>query len=54
VDAIEREEVGDHLARHADAGIELRIAPALYPLWDKVVTTSLDYSGIRLRNATPA
>jgi hypothetical protein len=51
VEALERVEVGDLLARHADAGNELRIAPALYPLWDKVVDTTLDFSGIRLRNA---
>jgi hypothetical protein len=44
-------ELGDLLARHAEAGIELRIAPALYPLWDGVVETTLDFSGIRLRNA---
>ena len=47
----ERVELGDLLARHADAGNELRIAPALYPLWDNVVETTLDFSGIRLRNA---
>jgi hypothetical protein len=52
VDAIERVELGDLLARHAEAGVELRIAPSLYPLWDKVVETSLDFSGIRLRNAS--
>ena len=51
VDAIERVEVGDLLARHAAAGIELRIAPSLYPLWDRVIETTLDFSGIRLRNA---
>ena len=51
VDALECVEVGDLLARHAEAGIELRIAPALYPLWDRVTATSLDFSGIRLRNA---
>jgi len=51
VDAIERVDVGDLLARHAGAGVELRIAPALYPLWDRVIETTLDYSGIRLRNA---
>lgn len=51
VDALERVELGDLLARHADAGIELRITPALYPLWDRVIETTLDYSGIRLRNA---
>ena len=35
----------------AAAGNELRIAPSLYPLWDKVIETTLDFSGIRLRNA---
>ena len=47
-------ELGDLLERHAKAGIELRIAPALYPLWDRVIGTTLDYSGIRLRNAVRA
>jgi Family of unknown function (DUF6886) len=51
VDAIERSEVGDLLARHAAEGIELRIAPSLYPLWGRVSESSLDFSGIRLRNA---
>ncbi|HEY3461845.1 MAG TPA: hypothetical protein VGK62_00140 [Gaiellaceae bacterium] len=46
-----RAELGDLLARHADAGVELRIAPTLYPLWDRIVETTLDFSGIRLRNA---
>jgi hypothetical protein len=46
--------LGDLLARHAEAGVELRIAPALYPLWDKVVASTLDFSGIRLRNAVRA
>jgi hypothetical protein len=54
VDAFERVEVGDLLARHAAAGVELRIAPTLYPLWDAVIETSLDFSGIRLRNAVRA
>jgi hypothetical protein len=44
-------ELGDLLGRHADAGHELRIAPTLYPLWDEVTETTLDFSGIRLRNA---
>jgi hypothetical protein len=48
---LELVELGDLLARHASAQIELRIAPALYPLWDNVVATTLDFSGIRLRNA---
>lgn len=54
VDAIERVVLGDLLARHAEAGNELRIAPSLYPLWDKVIETTLDFSGIRLRNAVRA
>jgi uncharacterized protein DUF6886 len=52
VEPVELVELGDLLARHADAAIELRIAPALHPLWDHVVASTLDFSGIRLRNAT--
>ena len=48
---LELVELGDLLERHASAGNELRVAPALYPLWDRVVETTLDFSGIRLRNA---
>jgi hypothetical protein len=51
VDAIERTEIGDLLACHAEAGNELRVAPSLYPLWDRVIVSTLDFSGIRLRNA---
>jgi Family of unknown function (DUF6886) len=51
---LELVDLGDLLARHAAAGNELRIAPALYPLWHRVVETTLDYSGIRLRNARAA
>jgi Family of unknown function (DUF6886) len=49
---LELRELGDLLARHAETGNELRFAPALYPLWDRVVETTLDSSGIRLRNAS--
>lgn len=48
---LELRELGDLLTRHAEAGNELRVAPALYPLWDRVIETTLDFSGIRLRNA---
>ena len=54
VDPLEIVELGDLLDRHAAAAIELRVAPALYPLWDKVVNSTLAFSGIRLRNATLA
>jgi hypothetical protein len=54
VEPLELRELGDLLALHADAGIELRIAPRVLPLWDEVVSSTLDFSGIRLRNATVA
>jgi hypothetical protein len=46
-------ELGDLLARHADAMIELRIVPNLWPLWEAVAASTLECSGIRLRNAQP-
>jgi hypothetical protein len=52
VEPIERVELSDLLALHADAEIELRIAPRLLDLWDRVIASTLDFSGIRLRNAT--
>ena len=52
VEPLELVELGDLLALHAGAGIELRISPELLLLWDKVVNSTLDFSGIRLRNAT--
>lgn len=54
VETLERRVLGDLLALHADAGIELRIAPGLRALWAAVVASTLDFSGIRLRNATLA
>jgi hypothetical protein len=50
VEPVAVEELGDLLARHAEAGIELRLVPRLPPLWDRVVASSLEFSGIRLRN----
>jgi hypothetical protein len=47
-------ELDDLLGLHAAAEIELRIAPQLLELWDRVVAATLDFSGIRLRNATLA
>ena len=53
VEPLEVVPLGDLLARHADAGIELRIVPSLWPLWDRVVGSTLEFSGIRLANAAP-
>jgi hypothetical protein len=54
VEPLEMVEMGDLLARHAEAWIELRILPNLWPLWDAVIGSTLEFSGIRLRNAQPA
>jgi hypothetical protein len=43
--------VGDLVALHRDAGIQLRVLPSIRAFWDGVVGSSLAYSGIRLRNA---
>ncbi|WP_439385157.1 DUF6886 family protein [Amycolatopsis lexingtonensis] len=47
------EPVGDLLALHDEAGIELRVLTNLWPFVDAVSTSSLGFSGIRLRNARP-
>ena len=47
------EPVGDLFGLHEEAGIQLRVLPNLWPFWDVVITTSLGFSGIRLRNARP-
>jgi hypothetical protein len=56
-EAVEPLEVVRHddlLALHAEAGIELRIVPRLWPLWERVVASTLEFSGIRLRNLAGA
>jgi hypothetical protein len=50
VDPVEVVELNDLIARHAAAGIELRIVPELLPLWERVIASTLEFSGIRLRN----
>jgi hypothetical protein len=47
------EPVGDLLALHDEAGIELRVLPNLWAFWEAVVASTLGFSGIRLRNARP-
>jgi len=53
VDALERVTIGDLVGRHAAAGIALRTQARLWPLWDAVVGSTLEFSGMRLRNALP-
>ncbi|MBF9131242.1 hypothetical protein I0C86_20080 [Plantactinospora sp. S1510] len=45
------EPVGDLLQCHAEAGIQLRVLDNLWPFWDAVITSTVAFSGIRLRNA---
>jgi hypothetical protein len=50
VEPVEVVELDDLITRHAEAGIELRIVPELWPLWERVIASTLEFSGIRLRN----
>jgi len=54
VEAVEVNPLGHLLTLHADAEIELRVVPNLWPLWNEVVASTLEYSGLRLRNAQPS
>ncbi len=53
VEAIDQQVIDDLLGRHADAGIELRITPSIWPLWRQVADSTVEFSGLRLRNAAP-
>ena len=53
VEAEERVAVGDLLARHAEAGIELRIVPSIWPITYRARGSTVAFSGSRLRNASP-
>lgn len=50
VEPLERVELGDLLALHADAGIELRVVPDLAGLWAQVIVSTVEFSGNRLAN----
>jgi len=50
VEPLEVIPLGDLLDRHAAAGIELRIVPDLQAVWQRVIVSTLEFSGIRLRN----
>jgi hypothetical protein len=53
VDAIDRMVIDDLVNRHAEAGIELRITPSIWPFWRQVVNSTVQFSGSRLRNTGP-
>jgi hypothetical protein len=45
--------VGDLLARHVEAAIELRIVRSLWPIIDAIAASGLEFSIIRKANAQP-
>lgn len=47
------EPIGDLLSLHAEAGIELRITPSLWPLHDAIPGSGLRFSIVRMRNGAP-
>jgi len=51
VEPLDVVELGDLVTRHEASGIELRVVPGLWPIWNRVATSTLEFSGIRLRNA---
>lgn len=54
VEPVELVELGDLVVRHEASGIELRPVANLWPAWNRVVASTLEFSGIRLHNAVPA
>jgi hypothetical protein len=53
MEPLERLSVDDLIGRHSAAGTLLRTESNLWPLWDAVIASTLEFSGIRLRNAVP-
>jgi hypothetical protein len=47
------EPVGDLVDALVNAGVELRITPSLWPLYEAVIASTLQFSIIRWRNAAP-
>ncbi|WP_329005872.1 hypothetical protein OHA18_21040 [Kribbella sp. NBC_00709] len=45
--------VGDLFRLHEQAGIQLRVLHRLHDFWTETVASTLEWSGIRLRNAKP-
>lgn len=45
------EPVGDLLTALSSSSVDLRITPALTDLWSRVIESTLEFSGTRLRNA---
>jgi Family of unknown function (DUF6886) len=53
VEATEQVVIDDLPGEHAGAGIELRITPSVWPFWRRVTSSTVEFSGSRLRNSAP-
>jgi hypothetical protein len=53
VEPLDVVELDDLVVRHERAGIELRVVANIWPIWNRVAASTLEFSGIRLRNAAP-
>ena len=53
VEPLDMHPLGDLVALHDTAEIELRVVPNLWLLWNDVAASTLEFSGMRLRNAQP-
>lgn len=51
VEPLKVELVGDLIGQIVEQEVELRFTPNLYPLRDRIIASTLDYSIIRFRNA---
>jgi hypothetical protein len=52
-EAVEVRAIDDLLGLHASARIELRVTPSIWPFWRRVASSTVEFSGSRLRNAAP-
>jgi uncharacterized protein DUF6886 len=53
VEPVDTVELGDLVERHVVSGIELRVVESIWATWNRVVASTLEFSGIRLHNAAP-
>jgi hypothetical protein len=51
VEPLSIEPVGDLLAALIHSNVELRVTPSLMEIWQRVIQSTLQFSGTRLRNA---
>lgn len=51
VDAVEKVVIDELIRRHAAARSELRITPSIWPFWRRLISSTVEFSGSRLRNA---